>query len=116
DHEVEHARQALDTRAIVVEQDDRSGEERDLVPLPFGLRRRGGYIDVEPCLPDDWKEARVSWKLAKTEYRFVYRESDTVTATVICRDGRPVDRVALTPDAGVVTIDVIVPASPTSPS
>jgi cyclic beta-1,2-glucan synthetase len=59
----------------------------------LGLRRHGGTISINPCIPTVWPEFTLEWRLGETSYRFVvtnpeHRSRGIASAEI---DGSPVN-------------------------
>ncbi len=77
----------------------RLGVERIL-----GLRRRGRFIEINPCIPADWREYRIEYRYGRSLYRIEVENPDGVRRGVrqVHLDGAPLPdgRIPLNDDGG----------------
>jgi cyclic beta-1,2-glucan synthetase len=63
----------------------------------LGFRRRGGTIEIEPCIPPSWPAFSIAWRLGSTHYAIEVenpaRRSRGVVSAVL--DGAAVDPSAI---------------------
>jgi cyclic beta-1,2-glucan synthetase len=81
----------------------------------LGLRRRGAFFTVNPCIPSSWPAFTIEWRLDTTRYTIVVENPErrcTGVATVDL-DGRPADpeAVPLADDGGMHQVRVVLGAS-----
>jgi cyclic beta-1,2-glucan synthetase len=59
----------------------------------LGLRRHGGTISLNPCIPTVWPEYSLEWTIGSTRYRFVVENPEHRSRGIASAelDGRPTD-------------------------
>jgi cyclic beta-1,2-glucan synthetase len=77
----------------------------------LGLRRQGGTISLNPCIPTAWPEYSLDWTIEHTRYRFVVENPERRSRGIASAelDGRPIDpnAIALVSDGKEHTVRVV---------
>ncbi|HEU4455111.1 MAG TPA: hypothetical protein VFR81_18755, partial [Longimicrobium sp.] len=75
-----------------------------------GIRRRGDALEIDPCIPPEWKELAATYRHGGASYDVVIRNPDGVSRGIarVELDGRPLvsNRVPLVDDGGEHTVVV----------
>jgi cyclic beta-1,2-glucan synthetase len=80
----------------------------------LGLKRNGGTISLDPCVPTVWHEYTVEWRIDSTLYRFVVSNPEFKARGIVSAmcNGSPVDpsAIPLVGDGGVHEVRIVLGA------
>ena len=59
----------------------------------LGFQKRGNSLQINPCIPSDWKEFSISYRFGKTNYAITVKNPDGIQKgrTTLSLDGRALD-------------------------
>ena len=76
----------------------------------LGIRIKGGYLSIEPCIPKEWKQYTIKYKWKNTLYKIKVTnpENKNIGTSKITLNGKETqNNIKLEENKGVVDIEVI---------